>query len=580
MKNIFNIKQISLSLSFVIIASVACKDDFLSVPAPGALSESLLSNAAGVEGMLVSSYGVLLGRGMAGNTFSGGSTNWLGGSVQGGEANKGSEGGDAPVMNAVMRFEMSSTHQMPAWKWAICYEAVSRANAVLRNVDKAGDMLAADKTRAKGEARFLRGHSYFELQKHFNKVPYIDENTADPGVVPNSGTVWTQIEADFKFAYDNLPETQAAAGRANKWAAGAYLGKAYLFQKKFDAAATLFETVIANGKTTNGKKYALATKYNDCFNAETENNEEHVFSVQAAANTGTLNNTQSDFVLNFTHNAPGAGCCGFFQPSFDMVNSYRTDANGLPLSGNTYNDPANAVKHDYKVTSAAAFVADADKLDARVDWVAGRRGVSYYDWGVHPGKDWVRDQNDAGPYTAKKFQMTKAQFTTMSDGSSGWGARGFTALNYPMVRFADVLLMAAEAHLEKAAPDLAKAKDYINMVRARAAQATGFVMNGATPAANYSVGQYPAFADQATARAAVRMERKLELSQEGHRFYDLVRWGIAKEEIDKYIANDSKLLTARLGGVTFVKDKHEYWPIPQAQIDLQGTSVLKQNPGY
>ncbi|MEY4936393.1 MAG: hypothetical protein RIS64_2752, partial [Bacteroidota bacterium] len=110
--------------------------------------------------------------------------------------------------------------------------------------------------------------------------------------------------------------------------------------------------------------------------------------------------------------------------------------------------------------------------------------------------------------------------------------------------------------------------------------ATGFVMNGATPAANYSVGQYPAFADPATARAAVRMERKLELSQEGHRFYDLVRWGIAKAEVERYVANDSKILAGRLGKITFVTGKNEYWPIPQSQIDLQGSSVLTQNPGY
>jgi hypothetical protein len=578
MKNIFNIKGASLTLSFVIMASVACKNDFLSVPAPGALSESLLTNANGVEGMLVSSYGILLGRGLT-NTFIGGSTNWLGGSVQGGEANKGSESGDAAVMNAVMRFEMSSTHQVPAWKWAICYESIARANTVLKNVDKAMDMSAADKTRVKGEARFLRGHSYFELQKHFNKVPYIDETTADPAKVPNSGTVWTQIEADFKFAYDNLPETQAAAGRANKWAAGSYLGKAYLFQKKFDAAATLFETVIASGKNASGVKYALAAKYNDCFNAETENNEEHVFSVQAAANTGTVNNTQSDFVLNFTQNAPGAGCCGFFQPSFDMVNSYRTAATGLPLPNDTYNDPANEVKHDYNIGSDAPFVLDAGRLDPRLDWVAGRRGIPYYDWGVHPGKRWVRDQVDAGPYTAKKFQMTKTQFESGFGDGSSW-TKGYSALNYPMIRFADVLLMAAEAHVEKAVPDLAKAKDYVNLIRTRAAKPAGFVMNAGAPAANYNVGQYPAFADQTAARTAVRMERKLELSQEGHRFYDLVRWGIAKAEVERYVANDSKILAGRLGKITFVTGKNEYWPIPQSQIDLQGSSVLTQNPGY
>jgi hypothetical protein len=127
---------------------------------------------------------------------------------------------------------------------------------------------------------------------------------------------------------------------------------------------------------------------------------------------------------------------------------------------------------------------------------------------------------------------------------------------------------------------LAKALDYVNQVRNRAANPAGFVMKGGAPAANYVIKPYTAFADKPTAISAIRMERKLELSQEGHRFYDLVRWGIAKEELDKYIANDSQILTGRLGNVSFGKGKNEYWPIPQSQIDLEGSSVLTQNPGY
>ena len=577
MKIVKNIKGISLSLFFLVVGTEACNSDFLSVPAPAAIAETQLQNKDGVEGMLVGAYSMLLGRGLT-NIFLSGSTNWFAGSVQGGDANKGSESGDAAVMNAGMRYEMTASHQVPDWKWQGCYEAIARANNVLKNVGKAADMSDADKKRVIGEARFLRGHSYFELQKHFNKVPYIDETTAEPGKVPNSGTVWDKIEADLNTAYTTLPETQAAAGRANKWAAGAYLAKALLFQKKFDAAATLFEAVIKDGQTTNGKKYGLAAKFNDVFNMDTENNEEHVFSVQAAAGTGTANNTQTDYVLNFTYTSPAVGCCGFFQPSFDMVNSYRTDANGLPLLDNSYNTAANLVKHDQGIASADAFTLDAGQLDPRLDWTVGRRGIPYYDWQDHPGKAWIRAQENAGPYSPKKFMMTKAQFGSLTDGSS-W-TRGFTAINYPLLRFADVLLMAAEAHVEKATPDLAKALDYVNRVRNRAANPAGFVMKGAAPAANYVIKPYTTFADQPTARAAVRMERKLELSQEGHRFYDLVRWGVAKAELDRYLANDAAILTDRLGGASFKAGKNEYWPIPQSQIDLEGSSVLTQNPGY
>ena len=577
MKNIINRKSIFLPLFLAAMMLVAaCKENFLNVPAPGALSESLLLNKDGVEGMLISTYGMLLAREL-GDRF-GGPSNWVSGSIQGGDANKGSDAGDAAIINPVQRYALTSTNGIPQFKWAVCYEGISRANTVLKNVTKATDMSAADKARVTGEAKFLRAFYYFELQKHFNKVPYIDEATAEPGKVKNSGTVWAQIEADFKAAYDALPEKQAAAGRANKWAAGAYLGKTYLFQNKWAEASTILETVIANGKTTNGKKYGLTPKFYDAFSTDTENNEEHIFSVQAAVGTGTVQNAQPELVLNFTYTSPAVGCCGFFQPSFDAVNSFRTTAAGLPLLDGSYNSAANAIKNDQGIASATAFTIDANPVDPRLDHTAGRRGIPYLDWDDHPGQSWVRDQADAGPYSPKKLMVSKAQYSSTTDGSS-W-TRGYTAMNFPVIRFADVLLMAAEANLEKASPDLVKALTYVNQVRTRAANPAGFVMKAGAPAANYKVSNYTVFATQADARAALRMERKLELSQEGHRFFDLVRWGIAKVEVDKYLTFEGNLLKSRLGGLTFTAGKTEYFPIPQSQIDLQGKDVLTQNPGY
>ena len=109
-------------------------------------------------------------------------------------------------------------------------------------------------------------------------------------------------EADFTFARDNLPETQGAPGRANKWAAGAYLAKALLFQGKWAEAKVLFDDVIANGKTAKGEKYGLVPLYGDLFRLASDNNKESVFAIQAAAATGTINNANPDFVLNFTYN--------------------------------------------------------------------------------------------------------------------------------------------------------------------------------------------------------------------------------------------------------------------------------------
>ncbi|MEO0040909.1 MAG: hypothetical protein RL329_357 [Bacteroidota bacterium] len=579
--NIFRNRATVITLTALLwgssILMYSCKDDFLNVPAAGQLSDAQLSSKAGVEGLLVGAYSVLLGRGIG--DFYAGSSNWVGGSVQGGEANKGTDAADQAQANPVQRYELLSTSNIPNFKWRGCYEGIARCNATLRSLAKSiADITADDKKRMTGEARFLRGHYYFELQKTFNKVPYIDENTAEPQKVANSGLVWAQIEADFKFAYDNLPETQGALGRANKWAAGIYLGKAQLFQKKFADALVLFNAAITNGKTTGGAKYGLAAKFNDAFNVETENNSEHVFSVQAAVNTGTVNNAQPDFVLNFTYTSPAVGCCGFFQPSIEMGNSYRTDATGLPYLDGSYNTAGKAVKHDQGVAGAAAYTVDADNVDPRIDHTMGRRGIPYLDWGKHPGTGWVREQSDAGPYSPKKFMISKAQMAGYTDGSS-W-TRGYTALNYPVIRFADVLLMAAECEVEaNNAAGLPKALDYVNQVRTRAGNTAGFVMDGAVPAAKYVIANYPSFADKATAVKAIRFERKLELSQEGHRFYDLNRWGVAATELNAYLNYEKQILVARFGGATFTAGKAEIWPIPQAQIDLQ-PGILTQNPGY
>ena len=452
------------------------------------------------------------------------------------------------------------------------------------------DVSDADKKRITGEARFLRGHYYFELKRNFNMVPYVDE-TKDYGAgiteVGNDKDIWPQIEADFKFAYDNLVETPGAAGRANKWAGASYLAKAYMYQKKYAEAKALFDLIIANGKTANGKKYGLIPQYSRVFNAEYDNSEESIFAIQAAANAGSSDNANPDLVLNFPYNTGSngpAGCCGFFAPSFDLANSFRTNANGLPLlTGTTekdqanglYSSAANQLKNDQGIDSKAAFTPDAGPVDPRLDWSLGRRGIQYLDWQPHPGLDWIRDQGFAGPYSPKKFVFYKSQDKVLTDGSS-W-TDGYSAINYNIIRYADVLLMAAEAEVEVGT--LAKALEYVNLVRARAANPAGFVMQNGAPAANYVIKPYASFTDKAMARSAVQFERKLELSGEGHRFYDLVRWGIAAPVLNAYLAYEAPKLPTGFLGAKFTAGKDEYMPIPQTQIDIQ-KGLLKQNAGY
>jgi hypothetical protein len=320
-------------------------------------------------------------------------------------------------------------------------------------------------------------------------------------------------------------------------------------------------------------------RYADVFRASSDNNSESIFAVQAVANSGSVNNANPEFDLNWPYNtgANGPGnCCGFFQPSFEMVNSHRTDANGLPLLDGSYNSDKNAVVSDMGLLSKDKFTPDAGNLDPRLDHSIGRRGIPFLDWIDHPGADWIRNQANGGPYTPKKYAYYKTDVGSLQDNSS-W-TPGYTAINYTVIRFADLLLMAAEAEVE--AGTLEKAREYVNMVRTRAANPDGFVKKGATPAAKYVISTYKtAWTDKEAARAAVRFERKLELNLEGHRFFDLVRWGVAEKELNAYLTLESKQLTGALGSAKFVA-KYELLPIPQGQIDIQGADVLKQNPGF
>ncbi|MCC5915377.1 MAG: RagB/SusD family nutrient uptake outer membrane protein, partial [Balneolaceae bacterium] len=200
--------------SFSVLAVVAAMlffygcDGFLSVPAKGSLSEDVLADAQGVNTLLIGAYGALDAAELPGFAWATSPHNWIYGSVVGGDAHKGSEPGDQSAINPMMRGQFSTTEGFFNDKWVALYEGISRTNAVLRILEDVEDMTEAEKNRVEAEARFLRGHYYFELRKMFYRVPWIDENTEDMNQ-PNDSDVFPNIEADFQFAYDNLPETQS-----------------------------------------------------------------------------------------------------------------------------------------------------------------------------------------------------------------------------------------------------------------------------------------------------------------------------------------------------------------------------------
>jgi hypothetical protein len=576
-----------MAASVIILSMYACNKDFLKKAPLGSLDPGNLSNSAGVQGLLIGAYSLLDGYGGANSGWESAASNWVYGSVASDDSYKGSDAGDQPDINPIETYTETASDYYFNNKWSLLMDGVSRSNDVLRTMRLAKDITPKDTLLISAQARFLRAHYHFEGKKMWNSFIFVDESinyAAGNFNVSNSTEILPAIEADLQYAIANLPPSWGSqAGRINVWGAKSYLAKVYMFEHKFQEAKTLLDDIIANGKTSKGTKYALTTNFEDNFNPALQNNSEGVFEVQNSVNDNSngSNGNWGD-VLNFPYGPPG-GCCGFNQPSQSLVNSYRVDANGLPFL-DTWN--AVDVKNDQGLKSTDPFTTETSALDSRLDWTVGRRGIPYLDWGLHPGNDWIRDQNNGGPYSPIKNLYFKSQTGTLTD--NNFWTPGVTANNYMIIRFADVLLWAAECEVEIGSLD--KAKDYVNMVRARAANPVGWVKKAdGTPAANYNVGLYPSFANQDYARKAVRFERKIELAMEGQRFFDLQRYsidpkasyannGYMADVLNAYIAKEKGKRTY-LQGKTFTKSKNEYFPIPQAQIDLEH-GALKQNSGY
>ncbi|HEY9006735.1 MAG TPA: RagB/SusD family nutrient uptake outer membrane protein [Ohtaekwangia sp.] len=608
--NKFKILSGAIPLLFLLIYS--CSDSFLDQPQKGALGNAQALSKKGAEQSLIGAYAGLKG---LNGSWTGEYTNWVFGSIAGGDAHKGSDGGDQADINPIASFTATPTNAFFNDKWVACYDGVNRCNATLKIVNQLSEdeLTATERTSIVAEARFLRGWYHFEAKRMWNMVPYVDESidyTLNNYNVANNVDIWPMIEADFEAAYKDLAASGMSAGRANKWAAAAYLAKAYLYQGKYDDAKVLFDEIIASGVTPGGVKYGLNARFHDNFDPAYDNSKESVFAYQASINDGSGgNNANFFYILNWPYNNGPGGCCGFFQPSFDLVNSFRTDDNGLPLLDGSYNTGANQVKNDQGLGVDDAFTPDAGYLDPRIDWTAGRRGLPYLDWGNHPGASWIRLQSNGGPYSPKKHAYTKGDAGSVTDGSS-W-TKGLTSINFVFMRYADVLLMAAECEVKSASGSLNQAETYVNMVRARAANPAGTVKisdasatksnweayeDTSVPshdAANYNIAEYPVgtFAANGAAYAlqAVHMERKLELAMEGHRFFDLVRWGETTSaggnpvNLQAYLDYEGTKLGI-YNGVKFTADKNEYYPIPQNQIDLEQIpgkgSALTQNKNY
>jgi hypothetical protein len=578
-----------------------CKDSFLTdaAAAQGVLDQSVLANQAGVEGNLIAAYRSLDYTNGVGGSQCSAASDWCWASVPSDDAYKGTEPSDFTALNDIELFHWNTglADGVLNDKWKAIYEGVSRANATLNLMAtvvkaNANAISAADQAGIAGEAAFLRAHYMFEAYKVFGNVPYLRETDTDlrKAAIPKA-QVADEIVKDLDLAISKLGATprNGQVGRATKWTATAYKGKVLMYQGKFAAALPVLQSVVSSGV------YALQPSFDQVWTGfkAYENGKETIFAYQASANDGEPNGNNANYGerLNFPHSGSPFGCCGFHQPSQNLVNFFHTGADGLPTSFSL--EPTAATWNADNNDNTASYTANMN-LDPRLDWTAGRNSVPFKDWGLHDST-WIRNIPNGGTYSAKKNVHEKS---SGAQSSVGWVNTQLNSVNIHILRYADILLLLAEAQVETG--DLVNAQINTNLVRARAAvkaQGPGTSSsNIAVPIndpsitwAKYNVQPWPAaaFATQALAREAVRTERRLELAMEGQRFFDLKRWGIMQSTIAGYMTGvgggNEKARRGWFNGVELPAQKHDNYPIPATQVELSkvdGQARVPQNAGW
>ncbi len=591
-------KPLVLGTTCLLLATAAlygCKNFLNDAAAPkGVLNEQTLENQAGVEGTLIGAYRALDCTSNVSANWGCAASNWVWGTVAGGDSYKGSDATDQPPINDIEGYHWSTPDAETYLneKWRITYEGVVRSNSTLRLLKslvkgQPGLLSPADANGIAGEAMFLRAHYHFEAWRMWGNIPYYREDDANFNK-PNltSDQVVVELEKDLDSASKLLPATprNGQKGRATSWTAKAYLGRVQAYAGQWAAAVATLKNVQANGP------YKLESSFDHVWTGFKQyyDGPETIWAYQASANDGepSGNNANWGERLNFPYSGSHFGCCGFNQPTQNLVNFYLVDNNGLPLavtSPNTWNTNNN--------NFAAGNMAP---VDPRLDWTVGRDGVPYKDWGpMSIANGWIRDIGNGGPYTPKKNAHEKA---SGAESNVGWQNTQLNSVHIHLYRYADALLLLAEALVET--NDLEGARQIVNQIRTRAgvtAQGPGTSSsNMAVPIndpsitwATYQIGLYPPFPSQAYARTAVRAERRLELAMEGQRLFDLRRWGVADVEINGFINGQGggaeKTRRLFLTSAEPFGTKHKYYPIPDLQIQfsvVNGTPQLKQNPGW
>ena len=423
------------------------------------------------------------------------------------------------------------------------------------------------------EMKFLRAYGHFQLKRLFKKIPFVNKpnmQEADYNALSNTEYTndegWQQIINDLQDAYAVLPAVQSEKGRPTKAACAAFLAKVYLYKAYHqDDANTNQVTSVSSEDLQKVVEYTAASLYNgyglepDLHNnfrpeEQYENGKESIWAIQYSRNDGTVYgnlNFSNRLIVPCIPKVHDSGC-DFYKPSINLVNAYRTNSNGLPMT-------SSATTDDYKVGSNQT-------VDPRLFVTVGVPGTPYMfntNFMMSESNAWSRSGGTFGYFVSLKQNVDPALtdiYLYLCD--SQWAS----SMNRIVFRYADVLLMRAEALAQLG--QTAEAIALVNQVRKRAADMANASVVSNYPnkyGVHYAVGMYNGSYSKEEAMEIVKTERRLELAMESERFFDLVRWGDAATVLNRYYSEESQKMIF-LAGSQFTANKNEYLPVPWEQM--------------
>jgi hypothetical protein len=540
--------------------------DFLDEHVPqGTLSDEQVKTPENAEAMVVSAYAIFTTAEDINSSFS--MWNF---DVRSDDAYKGGSGtSDGDVFH---QLEVQQGVLTTNWNindmWVRLYKSLSRVNSAIALLNETGDDYAMKQQR-QAEMKFLRAYGHFLLKRLYKNIPFVvnenltyDEYNELSNRAYSNDEGWQLIIDDLMEAYNTLPQTQEDKGRPTKAAAAAFLAKVYLYKAYHQDDANSNQVTSINQadlekviEFTNPSLYAgygLEEDLHNNFRPEEqyENGKESLWAIQYSRNDGsTYGNLNWSYGL-IPPNIPGAtdGGCDFYKPSQNLVNAYRTGADGLPLL-DTFN------QKDYDMAS--------DNADPRLFLTVGMPGLPYMfnkNYMMEETSIWSRSNGLYGYHVSLKQNVDPALIDNYLIKGSYWAS----PMNRIVFRYADVLLERAEAYAQLGQTDQAIA--LVNQIRTRAAGSTQMIGNYQnTYGVKMYVTNYKGSYSKDDAIKIVKMERRLELGMECERFFDLVRWGDAATVLNKYYSEEIDNCGI-YREAHFTANKDEYLPIPFSQI--------------